>query len=87
MNEIQIGDINVTHPECENVTGSLTSLENFTYSNAKMACILQENLHRTIFKGVTVSHGIHACMTHTCMCMHVDNESTKYRGLVFFHRV
>ena len=64
MNEIQSGDINVTHPECEKLAGSLTSLENFTYSNAEMACILQENIYGTIFKGVTVC----AFMCTLCVC-------------------
>ena len=50
------GDINGTG--CENVSGSLLPLENFTYTNGKMGCLIQWNIQRTNISGVTVSqHG------------------------------
>ena len=48
------GDINGTG--CENVSGSLVPLENFTYTNGKMGCLIQWNIQQTNISGVTVSH-------------------------------
>ncbi len=39
-----------------NVPGELVPLENFTYSNQLMGCIIRWNLERTDFVGVSVSH-------------------------------
>ena len=38
-----------------NVPGELVSLENFTYSNQFMGCIIRWNLERTDFVGISVS--------------------------------
>ena len=46
-------DINGTG--CETVPGSLVPLENFTYSNEKMGCLIQWNIQQTNFSGVSVS--------------------------------
>ena len=48
---------NVTIPECENATGSLSvPLEEFDYSNELMGCIIRWNIQQTQhFYGLTVS--------------------------------
>ncbi len=38
-----------------NVPGELVPLENFTYSNKFMGCVIRWNLERTDFVGVSVS--------------------------------
>ena len=42
---------------CVGLEGDLVPLENFTYHNKKMGCILKESIAETEFKGVTVSEG------------------------------
>ena len=39
---------------CGNLTGEMLPLENFTYSNKKLACILQNSYAEAEFEGVTV---------------------------------
>ena len=53
MTMINSGDINETN--CENVSGSLVALEHFNYTNEKIGCVIQWNLQRTNFNGVSVS--------------------------------
>ena len=53
MNMINSGAINETN--CENVSGSLVALEHFNYTNEKIGCVIQWNLQRTNFSGVSVS--------------------------------
>lgn len=47
-------DINETN--CEDVPGSLVPLEQFTYANEKMGCLIQWNIQKTSFLGVSVSN-------------------------------
>ena len=51
-----IDDDNVTGTGCEHESGSLTPLENFDYSNKKIGCLIQWNIQRTNFSGLTVSY-------------------------------
>jgi hypothetical protein len=53
MNMVNAGDI--TGTGCERLMGELVPLEQFTYGNAKMGCLLTWNLRRTNFSGVSVS--------------------------------
>ena len=39
---------------CEHFNGELVPLENFTYSNKKMGCILLKSYADAVFEGVTV---------------------------------
>ena len=39
---------------CEGERGSLVPLEEFSYDNAKMGCLLHRSLEQTSFTGVTV---------------------------------
>ena len=39
---------------CEVVPGSLVPLEEFTYSNGSMGCLIQWNIQQTNFHGLTV---------------------------------
>ena len=41
--------------DCANATGSLVPLGEFDYSNEMMGCLIQWNLQRTNFSGVSVS--------------------------------
>ena len=40
---------------CQNFPGSLVPLEQFTYANERMGCLIQWNLQKTNFSGLTVS--------------------------------
>ncbi|MCG8625305.1 MAG: hypothetical protein MJE68_25310 [Proteobacteria bacterium] len=55
LSMVDAGNSSVIETGCENATGSLVPLENFSYSNEKMGCIMQWNLQRTNFSGVSVS--------------------------------
>ena len=55
-------DINGTG--CEDVPGSVVPLELFNYSNKKLGCLIQWNIQRTNFSGLTVSH---TCTILFCM--------------------
>ena len=50
-------DINET--SCENVPGSLVPLEQFTYANERMGCLIQWNIQKLSFLGVSVSQMYH----------------------------
>lgn len=47
-------DINGTG--CEDYPGSLVPLEMFDYPNKKLGCLIQWNIQRTNFSGLTVSN-------------------------------
>lgn len=59
MTAVESGEINGTG--CDTVPGSLVSLEQFSYRNEKMGCLIQWNLQRTNFSGVSVS-GLSRCI-------------------------
>lgn len=40
---------------CQNVPGRVVPLEQFTYDNKKIGCLIQWNLQKTDFSGLTVS--------------------------------
>ena len=46
---------NITGTGCENLVGDLVPLEQFTYNNAKMGCLITWNLRNIEFSGVSVS--------------------------------
>ena len=50
------GESSITETNCQNLSGHLTSLENFTYANEMMGCLIQWNLQNSNFSGLTVSH-------------------------------
>ena len=52
---VEAGNSSIDGTGCENVTGSIVPLEEFSYSNEKMGCLIQWNLQRTNFSGVSVS--------------------------------
>ena len=62
-----VNDNNITGTGCENLTGNLVPLENFTYDNAMMGCLITWNLRTANFSGVSVRPQ-HA---------HTDNYCTK----------
>ena len=39
---------------CEHLNGEMLPLENFTYSNEKLACIIKKSYAEAVFEGVTV---------------------------------
>ena len=53
---VDIGNSSINGTGCENAAGSLVPLEEFSYSNEKMGCLMQWNLQRTNFSGVSVSY-------------------------------
>ena len=56
LSMVDAGNSSIIGTGCENATGSLVPLEEFSYSNEKMGCIMQWNLQRTNFSGVSVSY-------------------------------
>ena len=46
---------NISGTGCEDVPGSVVPLEMFEYSNKKLGCLIQWNIQRTNFSGLTVS--------------------------------
>ena len=56
LSMVDIGNSSVIGTGCEIATGSLVPLEEFSYSNEKMGCIMQWNLQRTNFSGISVSY-------------------------------
>lgn len=52
---VEDGNISINGTGCEDVPGSLVPLEEFSYSNEKMGCLIQWNLQQTNFSGVSVS--------------------------------
>jgi hypothetical protein len=55
LSMVDMGNSSVIRTGCENATGSLVPLEEFSYDNEKMGCLIQWNLQRTNFSGVSVS--------------------------------
>lgn len=51
----EAGNSSIVGTGCENATGSLVPLEEFSYDNEKMGCLIQWNLQQTNFSGVSVS--------------------------------
>lgn len=47
-------DSNITETGCQGSSGRLIPLENFTYTNEMMGCLIQWNLQNTNFSGLTV---------------------------------
>ena len=43
---------------CEHLEGLITPLENFTYSNQKLACIVLKSYAEAMFDGVTVRYSV-----------------------------
>ena len=54
MTMVNSGDIDGTG--CQNAFGTLVPLQEFTYSNEKMGCLIQWNLQWTNFSGLTVCY-------------------------------
>lgn len=52
MTMVENKDINETN--CGKASGSLVPLSEFNYTNQKMGCLIQWNLQKTIFSGVSV---------------------------------
>ena len=52
MTMVNSGDIHGTG--CQNASGSLVPLHEFTYGNELMGCLIQWNLQWTNFSGLTV---------------------------------
>ena len=48
-------DSGITETDCQDLPGQLTSMENFTYANEMMGCLIQWNLQNSNFSGLTVS--------------------------------
>ena len=49
---------------CEGVPGSLVPLEEFSYSNGRVGCLIQWNIQQTNFLGLTVSEQINFCVIY-----------------------
>ena len=47
-----------TLEECRDLPGELVPLNEFTYSNAFMGCVIKCNYQNTNFTGVSVSRGV-----------------------------
>lgn len=52
---IEEGNSSIDGTGCEELSGSLVPLEQFSYDNELMGCLIQRNLQRTNFSGVSVS--------------------------------
>ena len=64
---VKSGDICGTG--CEGITGSLVPLEEFTYTNGRMGCVIQWNIWQTNFFGLTVSEqSLCACSLYLLAC-------------------
>ena len=57
-----VNDSNISETGCEAMNGSLVPLEKFTYDNALMGCLIQWNLQRTNFFGVSVRQQSDECL-------------------------
>ena len=55
LSMVAAGNSSITEAGCENATGSLVRLEEFSYSNEMMGCLIQWNIQQTNFSGVSVS--------------------------------
>ena len=56
LSMVNAGNSSVIGTGCENATGSLVPLEEFSYSSEKMGCLIQWNIQSTNFSGVSVSY-------------------------------
>lgn len=56
MTMVNTVNVNTSEFGCEAMDGSVVPLHEFNYSNALMSCLIQWNLQRTNFSGVSVSH-------------------------------
>ena len=56
MTMVNTVNMNISETGCEVMDGSLVPLHEFNYSNAFMGCLIQWNLQRTNFSGVSVCH-------------------------------
>ena len=54
---------------CEIVPGSLVPLEEFSYSNGSMGCLIQWNIQQTNFHGLTVGT-LHSNIVSMTMVVH-----------------
>ena len=61
MSMVEAGSSSIEGTGCEDKSGSLVPLENFTYNNEMMGCLIQGNLQRTNFSGVSVSLSLWNC--------------------------
>ena len=52
---IMISRRNISQTNCKDVPGELLPLEQFNYTNEKIGCLIQWNLQKTQFNGVSVS--------------------------------
>ena len=59
LSMVNAGNSSIAEAGCENATGSLVPLQNFSYSNEMMGCLIQWNLQRTNFSGVSVRLAYH----------------------------
>ena len=48
------GSKDITDTGCQDLPGRLVPLEDFTYANERMGCLIQWNLQNTNFSGLTV---------------------------------
>ena len=55
INKSNICSLGLTHPECCQLGGELVPLNEFTYSNAFMGCVMKNNYYKINFTGVSVS--------------------------------
>ena len=58
MTMVNAVNVNTSETGCEAMEGSVVPLHEFDYSNALMSCLIQWNLQRTKFSGVSVCHKI-----------------------------
>ena len=70
MAMVNSGDISQTR--CQNASGSLMPLENFTYSNERMGCLIQWSLQATNFSGLTVRSNFFIVNMHNKHSLHHD---------------
>ena len=52
---VEEGNSSIIGTGCENATGWLAPLEEFSYDNEKMGCLIQWNIQQTNFSSVSVS--------------------------------
>ena len=56
MTMVNTVNMNISETGCEAMEGSIVPLDEFEYSNALMSCLIQWNIQRTNFSGVSVCH-------------------------------
>ena len=62
LSMVEEGNSSVIGTGCENVAGWLAPLEEFSYNNEKMGCLIQWNIQQTNFSGVSVSIKLSKCI-------------------------